>query len=68
GGAEVWWAARLFGTVDGLRSRSTGRQTDLQLHLADMNHVARLVGHQISPDEQEDVTPGILTQCPLICI
>ncbi|MED6215571.1 hypothetical protein PIB30_115019, partial [Stylosanthes scabra] len=35
GGAEVWWATRLFGTVDGLRSRSARRQTDLHLHLAD---------------------------------
>ncbi|MED6211221.1 hypothetical protein PIB30_071651, partial [Stylosanthes scabra] len=35
GGAEVWWTARLFGTVNVLRSRSVRRQTDLQLHLAD---------------------------------
>ncbi|MED6165028.1 hypothetical protein PIB30_095794 [Stylosanthes scabra] len=34
-GAEVWWTARLFGTVNVLRSRSVRRQTDLQLHLAD---------------------------------
>ncbi|MED6211062.1 hypothetical protein PIB30_069949 [Stylosanthes scabra] len=34
GGAEVWWTARLFGTVNVLRSRSVRRQTDLQLHLA----------------------------------
>ncbi|MED6223427.1 hypothetical protein PIB30_073887 [Stylosanthes scabra] len=35
GGAEVWWIARLFGTVNVLRSRLVTRQTDLQLHLAD---------------------------------
>ncbi|MED6112494.1 hypothetical protein PIB30_062219 [Stylosanthes scabra] len=35
GGAEVWGTARLFGTVNVLRSRSVRRQTDLQLHPAD---------------------------------
>ncbi|MED6134173.1 hypothetical protein PIB30_034790 [Stylosanthes scabra] len=35
GGAEVWWTARLFGTVNVLRSRSVRRQIDLQLHFAD---------------------------------
>ncbi|MED6121301.1 hypothetical protein PIB30_028924 [Stylosanthes scabra] len=35
GGAKVWWTARLFGTVNVLRSCSVRRQTDLQLHLAD---------------------------------
>ncbi|MED6169718.1 hypothetical protein PIB30_023927 [Stylosanthes scabra] len=35
GDAEVWGTARLFGTVNVLRSRSVRRQTDLQLHLAD---------------------------------
>ncbi|MED6162351.1 hypothetical protein PIB30_069642 [Stylosanthes scabra] len=35
GGAEVWWTARLSGTINVLRSRSVRRQTNLQLHLAD---------------------------------